>query len=355
MVEMYMEEAEAPMFLSGFFRSPPRNFHTSEKVEIDIIRDEPDIAIVIVDLSTGARMNENNKYVNKAFTPPVLNEAGAITAYDMIKRRPGFDPFQDPDFGAAAAEQAFGIIRKLERKIRRTVELQASQVLATGAVTLIDSSGTTVYTIDFLAKSSHKATVGTAWATDGSTGTPLADLGALARTVRRDGKVKPNVLVFGSSAWIRFLANAAVQKMFIDNNNSPNIGTIAPETRGEGATFMGFIWIENYRFECWTYDAFYKHPQTGTLTDFVASDHVLMLSRQSRLDLSYGAIPLLRQPDSAVMTFLPPRMSSSDRGLDLSVNAYFTPNNKSLIVEAGTRPLAIPTAIDTFARLDVVP
>jgi hypothetical protein len=46
-------------------------------------------------------------------------------------------------------------------------------------------------------------------------------------------------------------------------------------------------------------------------------------------------------------------MSSGDRGLDLTTNAWFTPDGEHLMVSAGTRPLTIPTAIDTFARLDV--
>ena len=54
-----------------------------------------------------------------------------------------------------------------------------------------------------------------------------------------------------------------------------------------------------------------------------------------------------------VVTFLPPRISSSDRGLDLTTNAWITPDNKHVKVSAGTRPLTIPTAIDTYARLTV--
>ena len=37
--------------------------------------------------------------------------------------------------------------------------------------------------------------------------------------------------------------------------------------------------------------------------------------------------------------------------LDLTTNAWVTPNNKHVMVSAGTRPLTIPTAIDTFACL----
>ncbi len=356
MLEMYVEESEAPMFLSGFFQSPPRNFHNTEFVELDIVRDDEDVAIVVQDLTAGARQNEASTYTNKQFKPPIFDEEGTITAYDLMKRVAGQDPFQDPNFGANASLQAFGIFRKLERKIRRAVELMASQVLQTGGLTCIDSAGVALYVLDFVPKASHMATVGTGsygttWATDGTTGTPLADLALLAQIVRRDGKRQPKQLVFGSSALQRFLANAVVQKAL--DKTVINLGALAPVSRGQGATFQGFVWIGHYRFEMWTYDGFYKHPQTGTLTPYVDDDNVIMLSEGARLDLSFGAIPMIRRPESAALSFLPPRISDSGMGIDLTTNSWFSPDGKHLKVSAGTRPLTIPTAIDTFARLNV--
>lgn len=351
MIEMYVEESEAPMFLAGFFQSPPRNFHNSEKVEIDVQRDEEEVAVVIDDVSTGARMNANDLYTNKALTPPIYDEAGAISAYEMMRRQPGDDPFKDPNFGANALRQAFTIFRKLERKIRRAIEWQASQVLSTGQLTLLDQNGATRYALNFLPKSTHFVTAGVTWATGGGTGDPLGDLASLAEVIRRDGKKIPDKLVFGTSAFQRFKANPAVVAQF--DKNTLNIATMAPATRGMGATFQGYVWIGHYRFEMWTYDGWFKHPQTGTLTPYVNADHVLMLSSTGRLDLSFGAIPMFVRPDQRVLPFLPPRISSQDVGIDLTTNAWVTPDGKSLMVSAGTRPLTIPTAIDTFGRIDV--
>jgi hypothetical protein len=50
---------------------------------------------------------------------------------------------------------------------------------------------------------------------------------------------------------------------------------------------------------------------------------------------------------------MPSRLSDPATGLDLSINAYASLNNKNLIVEVGTRALAIPTALDTFGCLTV--
>src|SRR5690606_18831930 len=175
------------MFLSGEFQSPQKNFHTTEKVEFDIERDDEDVAIVIKNLSMGPHHNESTTYTSKEVTPPIYDEEGAISSFDMIKRFAGQNPFANPNYGANATREAFSIFRKLEKKIRRAVELQASQVLQTGELTLLDQNGNEVFGLDFQPKTSHFVTVTVPWAADGATGDPLADVGALAQTVRRDG------------------------------------------------------------------------------------------------------------------------------------------------------------------------
>lgn len=350
LIDSYLEEASAPMFLAGFFRSPPENFHTSEAIELDVERDGEDVAIVINDLSNGPRWNESTLYTNKKFVPPIFDEQGHISAYDMIKRHAGQSPFTDPVYAAQAVREAYKIFRKLELKIRRAVELMAAQVLQTGQLTLINSSGVALYTLNFQPKSSHMATASTAWALDGSTGDPLTDLTALAAVVRRDGKKEPKRMIFGDSAFQRFLANAKVQKAL--DVRRMEIGSLAPEVRGQGATFQGWVWLGHYRLEIWTYDGFYKHPQTGVITPYVSPDNVIIMA-DGRLDLTFGAIPILVPPEQRVMPFLPPRISGQGAGLDLTTNAWVTPDGKHVMVSAGTRPLTIPTAIDTFARLDV--
>ena len=353
MIAMYEEDASAPLFLSGFFQSPPRNFHNSELIEIDVIREDEEVAIVVQDLTAGARANESNRYTNKGFTPPIFDEEGTIHAYDMIKRQPGVDPFQDPSFGATALAQSFRIFRRLERKIRRAIELMASQVFASGTLTLTDGAGTQLYGVDFSPKATHFITTAAEWVLTGATGDPIADLAALADVIRKDGKKRPDILVFGSSAMQRFLANDKV-KAVLDNRRI-ELGLVAPETRGEGATFNGEVWIGNYKFQLWAYDGFYKDPVSGNPTEFVNPEHVLMLSSGGRLDLTFGAIPMIGPQAANALPFLPARIPLASGGLDLTTSSWFTNDRKHLKVSAGTRPLTIPTAIDTFGRIDVVP
>jgi len=352
----YFEEAVAPGFLSTHFQTPPRNIHATEKVEIDIMRDDEDVAVVVTDLSVGGRQNEATLYTSKAFTPPIYMEEAAISSHKLINRMAGQNPFDDPDFDANATEQAFVVWRRLERKIRRAIELMASQVFQGATLSLIDKSGNVLYTLNFQGKAEHFATVSTAWAADGSTGTPLVDIENHARTIRRNGKKVPNKLVFGKTAWQRFMINTTVRNE-LDNRRIMR-GMIDPgsepqATEEGGASYMGKFMIGEYPFELWLYDAYYRPAGGQGFTSYVNEEKIIFMSKGARLDLSYGRIPLFPTPN-APLPFLPNRVESADLGLAMTTNAWVTPDGRSLKLFAGTRPLTIPTAIDTFGTLDVV-
>ena len=38
LIDAYLETSSAPLFLGGFFQTPPANIHNTEKIEIDVMR-----------------------------------------------------------------------------------------------------------------------------------------------------------------------------------------------------------------------------------------------------------------------------------------------------------------------------
>ena len=212
MLEAYRQDAEPTLFLSGFFQSPARNFHNSKEVEFDIVRSEEEVAIVIQDLSTGYRDNSADIYTNKSFIPPIFKEAAPINAFDLLNRVAGENPFEDPNFQINATIKAFDVFRKMERKIRRSIELQASQIFQTGITTLIDANGNTLYSVDFKAKGTHFPTAAIAWDAVGAD--PIGDLNSLAEVVRNDGLSDPDLLIMGSDTFEAFISNTDIQARF---------------------------------------------------------------------------------------------------------------------------------------------
>ena len=350
MLRAYEQTAPPTLFMSGMFVSPPENFHDTESIEIDIIRSEEDVAIAIIDLSTGYHMNSADLSTNKEFVPPIFKEAITINAHTLLERVPGDDPFASTTFQARLTARIFRGMPKPARKIHRSIELQASQVLQTGTVTLIDSNGVSLYTLDYKPKATHFPQTAVTWGT--SSDTIYADLLNLCTVIRTDGLAIANEAIFGITAWGNFIQDTNIQALL--DNRRMVLGGIAPERRGEGATFMGFVFIGDCRLDMWTYDGRYKHPQSGVSTAFMTPTKVIVRASSGRMDATFGAVPRIVPPDARVAPFLPTRVSSRAGGMDLFPNAWIDQTGENLYAGVSSRPLMIPTAIDTFGCLNTV-
>lgn len=352
MLALYEQKAQPTPFLSGMFTSSPGNFHNSEEVEIDIVRGDEDVAIVVNDLGTGSRMNTVDLYTNKAFKPPIFDEAMALNSHDLIKRIAGQDPFADPNFRGNLVSQMLSGMHRIAAKISRSIELQASQVLQTGKLSLTDSNAVALYELDFKPKTTHFVTAAVSWAT--ATGAQmLANLEAMGEVIRNDGLDNPDQLLMGVDAFEKFISNADVQKRF--DLLKIDLGSIGmAQEVGNGGTLQGTIQLGHYKYAIYTYGGRFKHPVTGVKTPFLDPGKVVMRASGGRLDLTFGSIPhigsLLGQGGS-LLPELPSRMSMVGGGMDLFTNVWVSPNGKQLFGGVAARPLAIPTAIDTFGCL----
>lgn len=338
-------------FLSRMFTVKPGGIYDGEKVAIDIVRLGEKVAIA-VKKCTGPNLNDIDEFTTKEFTPPSYGEAFPLDVCDLLNRMAGVDPHTAAyqGYGAAiVAKMARGFV-VIDDMIRRAVELQASQILQTGKLTLTDDNGATVFELDFKAKATHFPTVTTDW--DAAGADPLGDLEALAGVIRSDGKVNPDRLIMGGVALKLFLANTKVKDAL--DNRRIDIGEMAPEFADSGATFQGFVWVGNYRFEIWTYPDTYEDPQTGNLVEFVTADKVIMISSRTRLDMTAARVPLPLGPDPRLSGILPGRLTSREANFDVTPNAYATPNGKQIMGELESRPLLIPVQIDGFGCLDTI-
>lgn len=345
MLDLYEQKAAPTMFLSSLFQTPPKNFYNSESVEIDVKRFSESVSIVIQDLSDGGRYNASDLYTNKRFIPPIHKEKGPLNAFDLIKREAGNTPFDDINFQAVASDRALTLIAEMSNKIRRAIELQASQVLQTATLSLKDENGNILYALDYKPKITHFPTAVVAW--DQSSNTIMADIEALATVLRTDGQQTPDQLIMGSAAWEAFISDDAVQQRY--DIRRYDLGTIAPvPMNSDAGTYMGTVRAGNYMFDVWTYNGFYEDPETLVVTPFLDPAKVIMRASVGRLDATYGNIPTFGNPAAGILPYMPPRLSSASLGSDIFTNAYLTETREQIIVSASSRPLLIPTAIDTF-------
>lgn len=349
-LEMFSQRRAPNGFLQRHFTAKPGSQFNGDEVEIDIQRFGEQVACV-VKKGSGPKFNDADVYTTKKFKPPAYNEAVAMEVEDLVARMAGVDPYSAAytDYASSLVAQLVRTMGLLDDKIKRAIELQASQILQTGILTLIDESGATVYSLDFSPKAAHFPTVGTSWANPAADA--LGDLASLARLIRSNGKVQASKLIFGDNALKYFLANTGVKDVL--DNRRMMLGQVDPKFADAGATHYGDVWAGSYRFEMWSYPDLYAHPQTGTLTPYVGTDKVIMLSDATRLDRVSAYVPLPLGPDPRVASFVPGRMQSPD--FDVVGNAYCSPNGKQIVGELETRTLLVPTQIDGFGCLDVVP
>ncbi len=339
----YIEQADAPLFMASHFRS---SYHAAETVEFDVQRDDRDIAVMIQD-HTGPRFSAPAPYTNREYAPPEFDEGFVINSYELLKRQPGQNPFEDVSFMGKAQTEFVKGIRRVENKLRRAVELQCSQVLQTGKVELRDATGTLLRTIDYLPKSSHLPGAEVDW--DENSPKIYSDLAALNAVVRRDGKAGVGKYIFGESAFAALIKDETVLKLL--DNRRMSLGDISPQAKNDSATYMGDLVIGSDRIECWTYQGSYKNPADGVDTPFVSPWKVVAIGKNADLELSFGAIPQLVGPDPRLSSIALGRIQGAG-GLDLSTNIWLNDRGTVLKGSAGTRPLAIAKAIDAFACLN---
>lgn len=347
MLSMYEQNRRPSRFLSTLFRSPRENFHNTEAVEIDIQRDDEEVAVAVTSLKAGYNFNKRELYTNKRFIPPIFKEGININNQDMINRQAGVDPFQDPNYVAHALKIFASGMALVEDKINRAVELQASQVLQTGTATLKDENGNSVYTIDYSPKATHFPTASPVW--NGVSPTIKADLSNLMGVIRNDGLADPTMSIWGIRAYNDAMADTSFKELF--NKESATQASIVRLGRPPvpGAQYRGTVDIDHYPLDIWTYEGKYVDVETGVKTTYIDQDKVVIYAPDIRLDMTWGNSPMILPPERRVVPFIPPRISRPGMGgVDMITNIWTTDDGEHLFGGITARPLAIPTAIDQF-------
>lgn len=357
MIEAYFQTAPVTSFFSNQFRSPASNFYTSESVELDIVRTDEEVAIAVQDITAGWRNNSADLFTNKEFIPPVFKESFSLTSKDLFKRVPGDNPFQDPGYRAMIITRFMDGMRKINNKIVRANELQASQVLQTGTATLLDANGAEIYAIDYKPKATHFPTSSTAW-TDASPDI-LGDIESLGQVVRNDGKQAPDTLIMGIDAFSAFILDDVIQPLF-DNRRieAGRIGRMS--VLPEDARFRGTVDVGNYKYDVVTYAGVFKDPNGGAIVPFMDPAKVILLSSDSRFDALFGAVPHIGRAlgltggSGVNLPELPTRFGSREAGMDMFTNLWLSQEGDQLYGGVASRPLMVPTSIDTYGCLDTL-
>lgn len=338
-------------FLSSFFKTTEEDITDAEFITIDIERTDEEAAPVLRDVSTGAIAISEDLFTNKTVKPPVYALERALNIFDLLKRQPGDTEYEN--LGNWLGKMANRVIKawnKMFQMLKYGIEVQASQVLQTGTLSLTDDKGNVVYTLDYKPKATHFPTVTTNWS-DTANALPLEDLDALADVIRNDGLVDVADVIMGKTAFKNFIRNADVQNLL--DNRRINIGEIAPRMVNMGAKFQGFISYSNYEYRIWTYNGRFKDFTTGTKTLYLAEDKVIMLPDEMDLDFRkvYGGIPQILDSLPSFQQFMPGRVTLPGIA-DFKARVYADQKAETITAEIKSRVLLMPVSIDRYGCLD---
>lgn len=292
--------------------------------------------------SAGAYVGPNSKaipldraaFTTKTLTPPLLSFSRSITGKDLEDRLPGRNPFEGGDGAAELQAQDYDDIFNV---MDRAMELQASQALTSGQITLKDVNGNTLGSVvDFGATSGMRPSVLTGtdvWTNSASD--PLGDIRRLAELVSTYGDVPPEVVLMRTGLFTTLAKNTEFKSQ-LDNRRGPAEDQLAIKAQGMNAMFRGRI--EN--MDVYTYDGSYKLPGSDTRLYYLDPKKVIVASTKGEGTRYF----------SQIFSAQAGGMVTTDRYLDSDV----TWNPDAITVRGQSRPLLVPRVIDSIACQQVV-
>ena len=338
---------ETPMlsnFLSDTFAMTSRSIHNSGKVTFDVIRGNEKVAPVITSVEDGYLKVSLDKAVNKEITPPTIKLKFPINLLNTQLREPGMTPFEAPNEMQNALNRFSSGMMNVTDQVQRNLEVQASQIYQTGKLSLWGEDGTEAFAIDFLPKTAHFPTASVTWGT--GTEDKTSDINAIAKEIRKNGKAKADVLIFGEKAWESWINDEKIQVLM--NKEGLNIANLEPRMDSSTGTYQGMIWINNYRYEMWTYDGVYEDAD-GDVVPYIDDGKVVVMASTGRREKSFGMIPKVVADDPRLSGFVSGPVSAN--GLAVTTGATIDMDGENVFGKIGTRPILIPVAIDTHGCL----
>lgn len=351
----YLNNAPAPGFLSSFFPVTADSFKNSKKVRWDVDRDEEDIAYPLATEETGSHHNRDDGFDEKTVEPPPYGESFTIAASSLGKKRAlGMTEYDNPNFIQEANERAAYMTRKLQKKYRRGVELQASQILTlVDGLSLVNNANQVTFSLDYAAKATHFPNAGTAWSS-ATFAQMLADLKALAEVIRNNGLSSPRMVIMGTGSFELFRAAGEASSSKAFDNTRSDRGALYPLSNPgtEAGQYRGTIDVGTMKLDIYTYGGRYVHPYSGTKTLYVPDDKVIMLAGDNGFETVFGAVFRFPNGLPTPLPALRARARMVSQGMDIFYNNWVELDGSGVTIELLSRPLLIPKGIDTFGCID---
>jgi major capsid protein E len=287
LVDVYREMPKFTGFLRSFFKVKES---MTLNVSVAVRRGSEKVAIDVHRYSDGNR-NDFSKSTERKITPPLYHEYLTANEHELYYTVIAALANNDTSFLAQMTAELAEDIVAIQDKIERAIELQCSQALEFGVITLNSMTD-----ITFNRKAGSLVAYNIA--NDFSVGTvdPTAVLAAGCKFIREEGKYQGAIFdaIMGESALVELKNNTImIERGKIVQYSLDQI--MAPEAMPIGGTFHGEVSCGSYKVRLWTYPAIHESAN-GTKTPYINNKKVVMLpaiTTGQPFTLAFGAVPQL--------------------------------------------------------------
>ncbi len=339
LIDVYKERTMTTAFFRSFFMTKESD---TKQISIEVQRGTE---LIAVDVERGTEGNRNSfsKSTEKIFVPPYYNEYFDATELDFYDRLFTENGTVDATTFGQWLSTVVEKLALLQDKIERAYELQASQVLHTGIVTLTNGDN-----IDFKRKAASLVDKGAGnyWIT--GTVSPYTDLEAACTFCRTKGKTGGTIFnaVFGADALTDFLNNTIV-KARADIRRIALDSIRMPQRNAFGGVLHGEVSAGPYSVRIWTYPEYYD-TKTAQNLPYMDPKKVIVIPENPRFVLGFAAVPQLLGDKANVGAGI-----ASKRGAFL-VSEHLDQRNTAHIIDMKSAGVAIPVAVDQLYTVQVV-
>jgi hypothetical protein len=329
-----LKELAPKAFLRSFFT---QKTSTTKYVSIEVMRGTEKIAVDVLRGTEGNR-NTFSKSTEKIFMPPFFNENLDMTEFDGYDVMFGQDSSTvTPGTINSVISQALDKLVILRYKIERAYELQASQVLTTGIVTLASGDN-----IDFKREAASMPISLPADYWKVASVDPRLKLIEGANFLRHYGKAQGGTfnVTLGQRALTDFLANPFIVKETVTDVKLTDL--TMPQASSVGSILHGRISCGSYIFYLWSYPENYDNA-SGVSTPYIDDNYIIMTpTAGTQFVFSFSGVPAIVK-DTRNEQF--PELITSVAA-DYVIGNYIDSVKKKHVFEIMSAGLAIPVSVD---------
>lgn len=299
------------------------------KVDLDFRKGKRKI-LPFVSENSPATVIQKKGFITSEAETPLIKPADVTTIKDLKTREFGEALYGNKTMQERAVEQLTDVAMDFNEQANRTKEWMAAQAITTGKIP-VKGEGVD-YTIDFQFTNKVALTGDKKWSN--AAANPLEDISKWINQVQLTGGRTPNICVMDNDAYEAFISNPKTKEI-LDIRNM-ELASIKPTQLDENVTYGGYI--ARYNLSIYIYNEYYIDPKDNVEKPLVPSGTVILASTNARNIIFYGELVVIDDNSNDFVSYITEKIFRS----------YTTKNPDRRYLELQTRPLPIPTEVDSW-------